>query len=141
MTGEQLGYVMEQLLEAGALDVYFTHIHMKKNRPGVKLSVICSLDKQQEMTKLLLTHTSTFGVRYTEMDRAILEREFIEIQLEYGVIRCKLGRLDGKLVKIAPEYEDCKRIAKDNSLPILLVFNEALYEASKIKKKYIIKTH
>lgn len=137
MTGEQLGYVMEQLLEAGALDVYFTHIHMKKNRPGVKLSIICSLDKHEEMTKLLLTHTSTFGVRYTELDRAILEREFIELQLEHGVVRCKLGKLDGRIVKAVPEYEDCKRIAKNSSLPISMVFNEALQEAGKIKKSIL----
>lgn len=133
MTGEQLGFVMEQLLEAGALDVYFTDIQMKKNRPGVKLSVLCSLDKQQDITKLLLTHTSTFGVRFAELDRDILDREFIEIQLKYGKVRCKVGKLDGSIVKVVPEYEDCKKIAKDNSMPISQVFNEALQEAGKVK--------
>jgi uncharacterized protein (TIGR00299 family) protein len=133
MTGEQLGYVMEQLLEAGALDVYFTDIQMKKNRPGVKLSVLCSQDKQQNITKLLLTHTSTFGVRFAELDRDILDREFIDIQLRYGKVRCKVGKLDGRTVKIVPEYEDCKKIAKENSMPISQVFNEALQEAGKMK--------
>lgn len=135
MTGEQLGYVMEQLLEAGALDVYFTDIQMKKNRPGVKLSVLCSQDKQKEMSKVLLTFTSTFGIRYIEMDRDILDREFIEVQLEYGKVHCKAGKLEGKIIKLVPEYEDCKRIAKDNCLPIAQVFNEALQAArDKIEK-------
>ncbi len=126
MTGEQLGYVMEQLLEAGALDVYFSHIQMKKNRPGIKLSVLCKAEKQQELTKLLLTHTSTFGVRYQVMDRSILDREFIQVETEYGTVSCKIGRLEGEIVKIQPEYEDCKKIAIEQALPISKVFNEVL---------------
>jgi uncharacterized protein (TIGR00299 family) protein len=129
MTGEQLGYIMELLLEAGALDVYFTPISMKKNRPGVKLSILCTSEKQQELTQLLLSQTSTFGIRYKKMDRDILDREFIEVQLLNDVVRCKVGMLDGKPIKIEPEYEDCKRIAKKNSLPIAEVFNDALTEA------------
>jgi uncharacterized protein (TIGR00299 family) protein len=134
MTGEQLGFVMEQLLEAGALDVYFTDIQMKKNRPGVKLSVLSAMDKQQEITKLLLTHTSTFGVRYKQMERAILDRDFVEVQLKHGTVRCKVGKLDGKIIKVIPEYEDCKRIAKEQALPILQVFNEALGLAANYDK-------
>jgi uncharacterized protein (TIGR00299 family) protein len=133
MTGEQLGYIMELLLEAGALDVYFTNIHMKKNRPGVKLSVLCTIEKQQEMTKLLLSQTSTFGIRYKMMDRDILDREITEIQIFNNTVRCKIGRIDGKVVKAEPEYEDCKRIAKDNSLSIMEVFNEVLGAVNKIK--------
>lgn len=133
MTGEQLGYIMELLLTAGALDVYFTPMYMKKNRPGVKLSVLCTTEKQQDLTKLLLSQTSTFGVRYKLMDRDILDREFVEIMLLDEIVRCKVGILDGQPIKIEPEYEDCKRIAKKNSLPIAEVFNEALYEANKIK--------
>lgn len=100
MTGEQLGYTMELLLEAGALDVYFTHIQMKKNRPGVKLSVLSSLEKQQELTQLLLRHTSTFGVRFKVMDRDILDREFIEVETVYGSVRCKIGKLNRESLKI-----------------------------------------
>ncbi|MDF2533736.1 MAG: hypothetical protein K0Q65_3317 [Clostridia bacterium] len=133
MTGEQLGYVMDLLLEAGALDVYFTPIHMKKNRPGIKLSVLCSPEKQQELTQMLLTHTSTFGVRYKQMDRDILERDFIEIQVFNDIVHCKIGKLDGMPIKVEPEYEDCKRIAKANSLSIAKVFNEVLSEANKTK--------
>lgn len=133
MTGEQLGYTMELLLEAGALDVYFTQIQMKKNRPGVKLSVICNAEQRQKFAELLLTHTSTFGVRYRLMDRDILEREFIEIQLEYGSVRCKIGRLNGAAVKVEPEYEDCRRIAKEKTLPISKVYNEIRDAINKIK--------
>ncbi|MDF2890213.1 MAG: hypothetical protein K0R80_580 [Clostridia bacterium] len=133
MTGEQLGYVMDLLLEAGALDVYFTPIHMKKNRPGIKLSILCSPEKQQELTQMLLTHTSTFGVRYKRMDRDILERDFIEIKVFNDIVHCKIGKLDGMPIKVEPEYEDCKRIAKANSLSIAKVFNEVLSEANKTK--------
>jgi pyridinium-3,5-bisthiocarboxylic acid mononucleotide nickel chelatase len=131
MTGEQLGYIMELLLQAEALDVYFTPMYMKKNRPGVKLSVLCTPEKQQDLTQLLLSQTSTFGVRYKLMDRDILDREFIEIQLLNDTVRCKVGMLDGKPIKVEPEYEDCKRIAKENSMPITAVFNEALALATK----------
>ena len=135
MTGEQLGYIMELLLEAGALDVYFTHIHMKKNRPGVKLSVLCTLEKQQDLAKLLLTHTSTFGIRYKLMDREILDRAFTKIQVFDDIVHCKIGKLDGKAIKIEPEYEDCKRIAKANSLPITEVFSKVLGVANEIKTR------
>jgi uncharacterized protein (TIGR00299 family) protein len=134
MTGEQLGYLMELLLEAGALDVYFTPIYMKKNRPGTKLSVLCTPEKQQDLAKLLLLQTTTFGVRYKLMDRDILDREFTEIQLFNDTVRCKIGMIDGKPIKIEPEYEDCKRIARANSLPITEVFNAASAEANKIKQ-------
>lgn len=131
MTGEQLGFVMELLLEAGALDVYFTHVHMKKNRPGIKLSVLCSVEKQQELMQLLLTNTSTFGVRYKIMDRDILDREFVEIQILNQVVRCKIGKLNGKAIKVEPEYEDCKKIAKENSVPIAEVFSMVLAKIDK----------
>lgn len=135
MTGEQLGYAMELLLEAGALDVYFTPIQMKKNRPGVKLSVLCEIQKQKALTELLLLHTSTFGVRYKLMDRDILDREIVEVQLKYGAVRCKLGKLNRKIVKIEPEYEDCKRIAREHHLPISKVFSEAAGAASRINTR------
>lgn len=134
MTGEQLGFVMEQLLDAGALDVYFTDIQMKKNRPGVKLSVLCGVDKQSEITKLLLTHTSTFGIRYKLMERDILDREFIELPLKHGIVRCKVGKLNGNIIKIIPEYEDCKRLAKMQNIPISQIFNEALGLAANYDK-------
>ncbi|OGO77778.1 MAG: TIGR00299 family protein [Clostridiales bacterium GWB2_37_7] len=134
MTGEQLGFVMEQLLDAGALDVYFTDIQMKKNRPGVKLTVLCSIDKQPEITKLLLTHTSTFGVRYKLLERDILDRSFVEIPLKHGSIRCKVGKLEGEIIKVIPEYEDCRRIAKEHALPISQIFNEALGIAANYDK-------
>lgn len=133
MTAEQLGYAMELLLEAGALDVYFTPIQMKKNRPGTKLSVLCTLELRQQLTQLILTHTSTFGVRYQVMDREILDREFVELKTEYGLVRCKLGKLQGKVQKAVPEYEDCKRIAKEQSLPIQKVFEIVTLESKKIK--------
>jgi uncharacterized protein (DUF111 family) len=106
---------------------------MKKNRPGVKLSVICDAEQQKKFTELLLTYTSTFGVRYKLMDRDILDREFVEIQMKYGSVRCKIGRLNGATVKVEPEYEDCRRIAKEQSLPISKVYNEILEAVNKTK--------
>lgn len=135
MTAEQMGYVMEQLLEAGALDVFFTPIQMKKNRPAIKLTVISTPDKQQALSELLLTHTSTFGVRYSLLDRTILEREMAEINILNDTVRCKIGKIAGKVVKVVPEYEDCKRIAKQSNLPIADVFSQVQQAANQMKVK------
>lgn len=129
MTGEQLGYVLGKLLDAGALDAYFTNIYMKKNRPAVKLSVLCGIDKKDEITDLILRETSTFGVRYCNMDRSILDREMVKVATPYGEVDCKLGKLDGKIIKYSPEYEDCRRIAEQSGKNLREVYNEIMSAA------------
>lgn len=124
MTPEQLGFIFEKLYKLGALDVFFTSIMMKKNRPGVKLTVLCPLNIKEKIVELLLKETSTFGIRYNVMNRAILARESIALNTKYGEICCKAGKYDGKIVKLIPEYEDCKRAAQQFDATFLEVYNE-----------------
>lgn len=97
---------------------------MKKNRPAYKITVLCKEKELDKFTKLLLVETSTFGVRYQKLKRVMLERKFEKIETKYGNIQIKLGYLNGKLIKVTPEYEDCKIIAKKENLPLIKVFNE-----------------
>lgn len=126
MTAEQLGNVMDRLFEQGALDVFFTPVHMKKNRPGTKLTVICRQDRKDVLVEVLLRHTSTFGVRFSYQDRTTLDRETVAIDTAFGSIRCKLGRLSGELLKYSPEYEDCKAASEQSGRPISEVYAEAV---------------
>ncbi len=131
MTGEQLGFLMDKLLSEGALDVYFTSIYMKKNRPAVMLSILCDVDKREYFTKMLLKHTSTFGVRYTIMKRDILERRIVSIDTSLGAIRFKVGIMDGEVIKYSPEYEDCKAASEKYRKPIQKVFEAMINEYSR----------
>lgn len=126
MTAEQLGNVMDKLFEQGALDVFFTPLLMKKNRPGTKLTVICRQDRKDVLVEVLLRHTSTFGVRFSYLDRTILDRETVAVDTDFGSIRCKLGRLSGELLKYSPEYEDCKAASEQSGRPISEVYAEAV---------------
>nr|WP_255226225.1 nickel insertion protein [Lutispora saccharofermentans] len=111
MTGEALGYAMEKLFEAGALDVYFIPITMKKNRPGIILSALCKLEDAARLKKLIFLNTSTFGIRETPINRDVLDRDFIEVEVSGETIRCKVGIFEGKVIKVLPEYEDCRTAA------------------------------
>jgi uncharacterized protein (TIGR00299 family) protein len=126
MTAEQLGSTVELLLAEGALDVFFTPVFMKKNRPGTKLTVLCRPDKRERVVEAVLKHTSTFGVRMSLMERRILDREIIEVDTRFGRIRCKLGKLEGKTLKYAPEYEDCRAASLQHGRPITEIYNEAV---------------
>ena len=97
---------------------------MKKNRPAYKITVLCKEKDLDKFTKLLLVETSTFGVRYQRLKKVMLERKFEKIETKYGNIQIKLGYLNGELIKVTPEYEDCKIIAKKKKLPLIKVFNE-----------------
>ena len=134
MTPEQLSFAMERLFEVGALDVFFTSIYMKKNRPGVLLSVLCKPEKKAAVVATMLKETSTFGVRYSRLDREILDREFIQLDTEFGTISCKLGSLDGVAVKAVPEYEDCRKAAHNHGKSLIEVYNAAVAAASQIKQ-------
>ena len=117
MTGEELGYAMDILLEAGALDVFFTPIYMKKNRPAVMLSCLCKPDDMDKFTDLMFKHTTTRGVRYTNYTRSKLNSNFEEIHTNAGVVRRKIST--GKNVeKVKFEFDDLKKIAKSLDMSI-----------------------
>ena len=126
MSPEICGYVMDKLLEHGALDVFFVPILMKKGRAAIKINVLCSSSTRDLLIKTLLTETTTFGVRFYTADRVILNRDYVEINTEWGPVRAKRGYLNGDLIKTVPEYEDCKSLAEQNGVSLQSVFQEAL---------------
>ncbi len=131
MNPEIFDAVMESLFKAGALDVYFSSIMMKKNRPATKISVLSEGSKRETLAKILLTETSSFGVRFHEVSRMTLDREVQKIKTDYGLIKIKLGRWDGKTVQATPEFEDCKKAARAKKLPVKKVYDEVLAQAQK----------
>ena len=117
-TPELLGYAMERLFEAGALDVYFTPIQMKKGRPGVMVSFLCRPGQFDQLSQLLLTETSAIGLRYYRADRIVLPRRIVERQTEFGPVRFKeVFDSRGIVLRALPEYEDCRRIAREKEIP------------------------
>lgn len=121
MSPQIYGHVMDQALVRGALDCYFTPIQMKKNRPGVLLSILCQSADRDAMCDLLLTETTTLGVRYYEVLRRALERETVNVETEYGPIDVKVARMNGHVVKEMPEYEQCRRAAEKAHVPLQMV--------------------
>src|SRR5207249_3974359 len=111
MNPELFGDVMERVLAAGALDVFWTPVQMKKNRPGTLVTVLCERQATDRLAELLLSHTTSFGVRIHEAQRRKLTREIVKVPTRYGEIECKIGRLGGRVVQRSPEFESCKRAA------------------------------
>ena len=126
INAEILGNFMQQALAVGALDVFHTPIQMKKSRPGVLLTVLCLEADADRFTELLLRETSTFGVRRYVAERRKLRRELITVQTPHGAVTVKVGRLDGKILQAAPEFESCKRLADQAGVPIKEVYDTAL---------------
>lgn len=125
MGGEIFGYLMERLMDV-ALDAWFTPIQMKKNRPAVMVSVLCVPDHEQKVEEILFSETTTLGVRKHTLTRTTLSRAFFEVTTAYGVVRVKSAA-----GKNAPEYEDCKALAKANGLPLRRIYEAAMVAAMK----------
>ena len=126
MSGEILGHFIETALAAGALDVFHTPIQMKKNRPGVLLTVLCAETDADKFSEMILLETSAFGVRRTMAERRKLRREFTKIKTPFGEVTLKFGRLNGKVVQAAPEYESCKKLAVRAKIPLKRIYEAAL---------------
>ena len=126
INAEILGNCMERALAAGALDVFHTAIQMKKNRPGVLLTVLCAEADADKFSELLLRETSAFGIRRYAAERRKLHREFTTVQTPRGSVTVKLGKLDGKVLQAAPEFESCKKLAEQANVPIKEVYEAAL---------------
>ncbi|HHT9113420.1 MAG: nickel pincer cofactor biosynthesis protein LarC [Planctomycetes bacterium] len=134
MSGEVLGYVMEKLFEAGAVDAYFTPIQMKKGRPGVIINSIVSESSLSAVELVLLNQTTTFGIRKYKVVRTILTREFKEVDSRLGKIKVKIGKYNGDIKSFSPEYEDCKRIAEERGIPLKQVYSIISKELENIMK-------
>ena len=128
-SGELLGYTMERLLSAGALDVWFTPIQMKKNRPATKLSVLCQPQDAAGLADLLLRETPTLGVRQQVVSRAKAGREMRQVETPWGSIRVKLKIMGGLVVAASPEYDDCARLAAAAGVPLQKVMVAARHAA------------
>jgi uncharacterized protein (TIGR00299 family) protein len=118
-------HVMERLFGEGARDVFFAPIHMKKNRPAVLLTVLGDPQRRDALTRVLFDETSTLGVRVSPVERLRIEREIREVETRFGRVRVKIGKDPGGAVNVAPEYEDCKRVANSAGVPLKLVYQEA----------------
>jgi len=134
MTPQVFGYVMEQALQNGALDAFGTPVQMKKSRPGMLLTVLCRTEDSQRLTKFILAETTTLGVRMRRESRAALARQHVSVNTKWGEVRMKLANLNGSISNYAPEYEDCRQIAKERKVPLKTVMQEAI-------KVYLEKTN
>lgn len=126
VTSEGIGFVFEKLLDAGALDVFTTPILMKQNRPAVKLSVMCQPEKIETIEKIIFKEGMTLGIRKQILERKKLPRQIVTVETEFGKISMKIASLDGKIVKIKPEYSDCKEAANRHNVPLNLVQQAAI---------------
>ena len=125
VSSEILGAFVESALAAGALDVFHTPIQMKKNRPGVLLTVLCAEADADKFSELMLRETTAFGVRRTIAERRKLRREFTTVKTKFGPVKVKLGKLNGKVVQAAPEFESCKKLAAQKKVPLRQVYEAA----------------
>jgi uncharacterized protein (TIGR00299 family) protein len=119
--GEVISYAIDRLFAAGALDVFTIPIQMKKNRPGVLLTVIANAQTVEECERILFQETATFGIRRRTMPRNILQREVIEVETPWGKVKAKRGRRDGIEV-VSPEYEECVRVAREQGVALSEVY-------------------
>lgn len=131
MAPELLAYVQERLFDLGARDVWFTPIQMKKARPATMLSVLVPPELESQAADLVLRETTTLGVRVVPTTRYEAGREIAEVETSFGPVHVKLKRLAGENVAVSPEYEDCRQIAMERSLPLLDVYRAVQEEASK----------
>jgi uncharacterized protein (TIGR00299 family) protein len=132
MNPQIYGYFLEKALSAGALDVYTTPVQMKKNRPGTLLTVLCNPQDTNALMSLIFAETTTFGARTYRAQRRTLPREHVSVSTSFGDVRIKLSRVNGRILHVAPEYEDCRKLAVEKNVPLQRVINEALrrYESS-----------
>jgi pyridinium-3,5-bisthiocarboxylic acid mononucleotide nickel chelatase len=126
MTGEHLGYLLEKVLKAGALDGYITPVQMKKSRPGALMSIIVDDVNLSKVEDVIFDQSTTFGIRKYKASRNKLSRKLVDVQTEFGIIKVKMGMLNGYIKNITPEYEDCKRVADEKGIPLKRVYNAAV---------------
>ena len=125
MNPQVFGYVMDRLLEEGALDAFAVPVQMKKNRPGTLLTVLCKPEDANKLVQMLFTETTTLGVRRREESRQILSRRWENVRTPWGDVRIKIASMNGTVTNYAPEYEDCRRLAAEHHVPLKTVMQEA----------------
>jgi uncharacterized protein (TIGR00299 family) protein len=134
MSPQVYGYFAERALEAGALDVFSIPVQMKKNRPGQLVMVLCKPADREKLSDLLFRETTTLGVRQSNVKRRTLRRESIAVETSFGSIRMKIARLNGQILNVAPEYEDCQKVAAERGVPLKQVLAEAAFQFQKLNE-------
>jgi len=133
INAEILGYFVERAFAEGALDVFHTPIQMKKNRPGILLTVLCGSADADKFSELMLRETSAFGIRRYTTERRKLRREVATVKTAHGSVTVKVGRLDGETVQVAPEFESCKKLAAQSGVPLKMIYQAAVKSMTKHK--------
>jgi pyridinium-3,5-bisthiocarboxylic acid mononucleotide nickel chelatase len=118
MNPQIFGVLMDRLLAEGALDVFYTPVQMKKNRPGTLLTIVTPPDARERLTSIVFTETTSIGVRYRDMTRECLDRETVAVETPAGAVRIKIARRLGAIVNASPEFEDCARLARERGVPL-----------------------
>ena len=133
MNPQIYGHFLERALTAGALDVYTTPVQMKKNRPGTLLTVLCKPQDTNFLMSLIFAETTTFGARTYRAQRRTLPREFVSVSTSFGDVRLKISRVNDRILHVAPEFDDCRKLAVEKDVPLQRVISEALlrYEGNK----------
>jgi uncharacterized protein (TIGR00299 family) protein len=126
MNPQIYGYFSEKAFAAGALDVYTTPVQMKKNRPGTLLTVLCKPSDTNTLMSLIFAETTTFGARTYTAQRRTLPRESVNVHTQFGDVRIKLSRVNGRILHVAPEFEDCRKLAVEKNVPLQRIINEAI---------------
>lgn len=129
MNPELYEYIIDKLFNAGAADVYLTNIIMKKGRPAVKLSVLCSYEYEEIIEEIIFKETTTLGIRKYDVEKKMLKREIEVLKTRFGDIRVKNAYYKGEIIKCKPEYDDCKKLSIENHIPISDIYKE-------VEKKY-----
>ena len=125
MNPQIYGYFAERALAAGALDVFATPVQMKKGRPGMMVTVLCERGLRDRLAEMMLQETTTIGVRMNDVRRRTLEREAVTVSTPWGAVEVKIARQGDEVLNVAPEYEDCSRIAREKNVPLKQVMAEA----------------
>ncbi len=120
------GYVMDRLLQEGALDVFGIPVQMKKSRPGMLLTILVKPEDAARLTEIIFSETTTLGVRRRDESRQVLARKWITVTTKWGDVRLKIASMNGTVTNYAPEYDDCKRIAAEHQVPLKDVMQEAV---------------
>ncbi len=136
MPGEHFGYLLEKILDAGALDGYITPVQMKKSRPGTLISIIVDDVNLLKVERILFEQSTTFGIRKYKTSRKKLNRKLLDVETKYGIVKVKVGMLNGYIKNITPEHEDCKKIADERGLPLKLIYNTAMNAAQSVEGLY-----
>jgi uncharacterized protein (TIGR00299 family) protein len=119
-------YVLERVFAAGAQDAWLVPIVMKKGRPAVTIRVLCAPDREAEMRQIIFRETGTLGIRSAAVSKTTLDRDTLKVETTHGAVAVKIGLLEGRVVTVAPEYEDCARVAREAGVPAKDVFEEAI---------------